>query len=750
MKVFGNKFIMLFLFAALLLSISLSAQTEECLICHSDKELTYERDGKDFPLYVNEEKFSMSVHSDLGCVDCHEDFDPEEMPHKSGENIYKVECSNCHDTEEFSKSIHGKRDLDCFGCHTKHEITEASVLKKNEQQLCLSCHKQESVKRFVKSIHGRKDAAGKQNAECVDCHNGSAHSISVPVTRGKESLVTCEKCHSTEANQFEASLHGKAVLHDKLLAPTCIKCHSGHNVLSSKDENSSTYVMNIPALCGSCHKEGTPVSKLSTVSQDHILEDYSESIHGEGLLKRGLIVTAVCTSCHFSHNILPHENPNSSINRKNIPSTCTQCHRQIESVHVKVINGELWEKEPHKIPVCVDCHQPHKARRVVYEADFRNEICMKCHADKNLSMTLNGEKVSLYVDIDEHNNSAHKDNSCIKCHTNISITNNPICLNSGKVDCSICHQAQVDDYQISEHGKESKKGNINAPTCETCHGKHGTQKKTNVNSITFQTKIPKLCGQCHGRKTKLSENPEFRDDVVKDYSMSIHGKGLLESGLTVTASCVDCHTSHRELKSSDPMSAVHENNIAATCAKCHQGIYEQFKASIHHPDVSDTDKKLPTCRDCHSSHTIERVDKDDFRQTIINQCSHCHEEVTTTYFDTFHGKVSILGSAKTAKCHDCHGAHNILPQYNPASTLSRENIIETCKTCHPNSNRKFVGYLTHATHHDRDKFPILYYTFWGMSILLVTTFTFFGLHTLLWLPRALAEKKKRKQINKKG
>ncbi len=623
-------------------------------------------------------------------------------------------------------------------------------MKKNEQQLCLSCHKQASVKTFLKSSHAQSNSEGKQNATCVDCHNGSAHTINVPVTSGKESLAVCEKCHEPEAQKFESSLHGKAVLHNKLLAPTCIKCHGSHNILPPTDENSKIYVMNIPALCGSCHKEGTQVSKLSTVSQNHILEDYSESIHGEGLLKRGLIVTAVCTSCHFSHSILPHENPESSINRKNIASTCTQCHRQIESVHVKVINGELWEKEPHKIPACIDCHQPHKARRVVYQQDFRNDICMKCHSDKNLSMTVDGKKVSLFVDINEHNNSAHKDNSCIKCHTNISITNNPICLNSGKVDCSICHESQVSDYQISEHGKVSKAGNKNAPTCQSCHGKHGIMKKSNVNSPTFQTNIPELCGECHGHKTALSADPEFMDDVLIDYSMSIHGKGLLESGLTVTASCVDCHSSHRELKASDPMSAVHENNIAATCAKCHQGIYEKFRKSIHHPDVSDSDKKLPTCKDCHSSHTIERVDRNDFRQTILMQCGECHEEVTKTYFETFHGKVSILGSAKTAKCHDCHGSHNILPQYNPESTLSRENIIQTCQTCHPNSNRKFVGYLTHATHHDRKKFPILYYTFWAMTILLVTTFTFFGLHTLLWLPRSLAENKKRKQKSKKG
>ncbi len=214
----------------------------------------------------------------------------------------------------------------------------------------------------------------------------------------------------------------------------------------------------------------------------------------------------------------------------------------------------------------------------------------------------------------------------------------------------------------------------------------------------------------------------------------------------VTATCIDCHTSHRELPVSDPRSSVNPDNIAMTCARCHLGIYEEYKTSIHSPLVTDTDEELPVCNDCHMSHTITRVDQKSFRQKILDQCGKCHEEVATTYFETFHGKVSKLGEQAAAKCYDCHGAHNILPVADPASTLSRSNIVSTCKQCHPNSNRKFVGYLTHATHHNRDKYSYLYYTFWFMTVLLISTFSFFGLHTVLWLPKALRERKAVKEI----
>ncbi len=213
----------------------------------------------------------------------------------------------------------------------------------------------------------------------------------------------------------------------------------------------------------------------------------------------------------------------------------------------------------------------------------------------------------------------------------------------------------------------------------------------------------------------------------------------------VSAVCTNCHGPHKILPAEAENSSVNPKNVGATCGACHLGIFEDFKKSIHSPLVSDTDQKLPTCNSCHKSHEINRVDRADFRAQILGQCGNCHPEVTETYFDTYHGKVSQLGSNIAAKCSDCHGSHKILPVSNPASTLSRNNIIETCKSCHPNSNRKFTGYLTHATHHNRVKYPILFYTFWAMTLLVIGVFTFFGIHTLMWIPRSIRERKRLKE-----
>jgi len=157
------------------------------------------------------------------------------------------------------------------------------------------------------------------------------------------------------------------------------------------------------------------------------------------------------------------------------------------------------------------------------------------------------------------------------------------------------------------------------------------------------------------------------------------------SRLDCDADCADCHTPHHELPKADPRSSVNPKNIAATCSKCHRGIYEQFVGSVHSPEVTKTGKQQPTCSECHTAHTIQRTDITDFRLHIMDQCGRCHKEITDTYFDTYHGKVSKLGYVKTAKCYDCHGAHDIRRVDDQKSRLSRANIVGTCGKCHPGS-----------------------------------------------------------------
>jgi predicted CXXCH cytochrome family protein len=559
-------------------------------------------------------------------------------------------------------------------------------------------------------------------------------------------------CHDSEAEQHDRSLHGQAAARGDKLAPRCVDCHGSHEILRAEDPKSPTAIMNVPLLCGRCHREGSPVSLTHDIPKDRILENYSMSIHGEGLYKQGLIVTAVCTSCHTAHDILPHTDPRSSIFRDNVASTCARCHAQIADVHRKVIEGRRWEEEPHKIPACVECHQPHRIRRVYYPAGAANKDCLSCHSDKALTMTHDGVEVSLYVDEQSYAGSSHAEIACAQCHTEVSTSRARPCETvRSKVDCGSCHTKETDQYDRSMHGSLAAEGDPDAPVCLDCHDDHATQSKSLPTSPTFARNVPELCARCHRAGEKAAIRIDSGDlDITESYNDSIHGKGLRESGLVVTATCSSCHGAHLALPSSDPESMTNHANIADTCGVCHHGIEEVFKTSIHWPDNSSSSEELPTCEDCHTSHTIGRTDTPGFRMLMMDQCGRCHEAEALTFFDTFHGKVSRLGSEGAAKCYDCHGTHDILPPSSPASWLSRNNVVKTCGQCHEGSHRRFAGYLTHATHHDPAKYPYLFYTFWGMTCLLIGTLSLSLIHTLAWLVRLWLTRKQWKRARPKG
>ena len=610
-------------------------------------------------------------------------------------------------------------------------------------EACAMCHEAGPAKGPRDADHppgydaGALRGSPHSGLECTACHQ-DLQNVEFPHP-ARLKRVECGNCHGAEHQQYAESIHGQALARGERLAPSCADCHGRHNVLANASPNAPTHIVNVPMLCGRCHHEGSPVQIKYHIPQDSILANYSESIHGVGLYQKGLTVTAVCTSCHTAHHVLPHTDARSSIARGNVARTCQQCHSRIESVHRKIIRGELWEKQPHSVPACVDCHQPHRVRKVFYTQGMADRDCLSCHDKKDLVAQRGSKAQSLYVDAAQLADSRHAKIACAQCHTGVTASDVRPCRTViPRVDCSVCHAEVVDTYRRSTHGQLAAKGSPDAPACADCHGSHGTQGHLQTHAPTYARNVPELCGRCHraGQKAAVRYQGEQRQ-IVEHYVESIHGKGLLESGLTVTATCVDCHTAHGELPHTDPASSVNRSNVASTCAQCHRGIYDLFENSVHATARGKTKEPLPTCSDCHSAHTIGRTDREDFRLEIMSQCGRCHGDLAETYFDTYHGKVSKLGYLKTAKCYDCHGAHDILPAWDPRSHLSRSNIVKTCARCHPGSNRRFAGYLTHATHHDPGKYPALFWAFWGMTSLLIGTFLVAGLHTLAWLPRSL-------------
>jgi predicted CXXCH cytochrome family protein len=633
-------------------------------------------------------------------------------------------------------------------------LLAASKLSAQTNDDCLTCHDDPSL---TKERSGKKvslyikptvlDHSVHKSVLCASCHTDAA----VAEFPHPETLkpVDCGTCHADAKDKYLRGIHGRAFLANEKYAPTCKECHGTHEILKSADPKSRTYKMNIPILCGSCHKEGAPVARAYNISEHNILENYSEGIHGQGLYKKGLIVSATCNNCHGNHLILPHTNAASSTSPNNIAATCMQCHARIEDVHTKVINKELWESKPGAIPACTSCHPPHKVELKNLISTISDNTCLKCHTSADTHKTVNGKVISLKVEVGDLAVSTHKNITCVKCHSDVTIHLTRPCETAGKVDCSACHAEQSDIYFASGHGQAYFNKKENAPYCTDCHGSHLVKPKTDESSPIYRSSIPKLCGGCHRTGGKAVEGTNLKEkDAFHDYSQSVHGRSLSEKGLLSVAVCTDCHTSHSELKESDPRSSVNPKNVAATCGNCHKGIYNQYLASDHAYREEKGDVKYPTCATCHTAHNMSEVHKDKFMAEITAQCGKCHAELAKSYLETYHGKVYQLGYLQAARCSDCHGAHSIYKLQNPKSSVGPENIIATCQKCHADASKKFTGYLTHATHNNKTKFPWLYYTFWAMTTLLVSVFIFFGIHTLLWLPRSIEAMRNKKKHEK--
>jgi len=185
---------------------------------------------------------------------------------------------------------------------------------------------------------------------------------------------------------------------------------------------------------------------------------------------------------------------------------------------------------------------------------------------------------------------------------------------------------------LSVHGRAASAGNTAVPTCQTCHGNHYIYPSADARSATNRQKIPALCSQCHPAEYEaygksihaqvLSADPTAKvatcfdchlehlapptaDDQwklalikqcgnchkeqMKTYRETYHGK-VTELGYTTVAKCADCHGSHTIAVVADPMSTLSQQNILATCRKCHAGATAGFTKFYAHGDHSDRAK----------------------------------------------------------------------------------------------------------------------------------------------------------------
>jgi cytochrome b subunit of formate dehydrogenase len=232
-----------------------------------------------------------------------------------------AECTSCHDQgQKLEKSAH--KGLPCDTCHDAHEkYPHPANIPKPE---CINCH-QDQAGDYASGVHGLARKNGNEGApDCALCH-GSAHELLPPKSQAFRMAVpdTCGMCHSDVVEQYRASVHGQALAAGITQAPLCTDCHGEHKIIKHTNEASPVNAAHIRETCGSCHGDVRLTRKFGLPSDR--LVSFDSSFHGLAA-KSGSQTVANCASCHGVHNILPSSDPKSTVNAKNLPKTCGQCH----------------------------------------------------------------------------------------------------------------------------------------------------------------------------------------------------------------------------------------------------------------------------------------------------------------------------------------------------------------------------------------------------------------------------------------
>jgi len=254
--------------------------------------------------------------------------------------------------------------------------------------------------------------------------------------------------------------------------------------------------------------------------------------------------------------------------------------------------------------------------------------CFICHKHRGLSrIDENGEFRLFYINQELFDSGPHRRNQCKDCHTDIDRIPHDA---AKQIDCTQeCHvtepsgQAKFSHQHISDilaesvHSKLDADGNLkdypdDYPGCKDCHeqpiyrpfsvykgeklpgvssrgisrckachtsGNFAEDFYEHVTSRLHKTRFPletiDICAKCH-EDPALLERHDLHD-AVATYKDTFHGK-LILLGSEKTPDCIDCHVvvgenTHLIQSQTELSSAVHKNNIGATCrsADCHSG-----------------------------------------------------------------------------------------------------------------------------------------------------------------------------------
>lgn len=279
---------------------------------------------------------------------------------------------------------------------------------------------------------------------CVECHQDAATLPHTPVLR---SSVCATTCHAEPAAAYKSGAHSAAHDANRPLAPTCASCHGGHQILRVTDRQAPQNRLNSLHLCGDCHQKHSPAA--TNTDPKAWVADYMDSTHAKAITKAGLPMAATCSDCHDAHGVRPASDPDSTVNRRNIPQTCGKCHVGVVEIYQRSVHGRKNATLPGSAAVCTDCHTAHRitlASSPKFMLDIINE-CGRCHDSPDAT----GDRVGTYYQ----------------------------------------------SYARSYHGQVTRLGTTRAAKCSDCHGSHAILPVSDPASRVAKANLVTTCAACH-------------------------------------------------------------------------------------------------------------------------------------------------------------------------------------------------------------------------------------------------------------
>lgn len=440
---------------------------------------------------------------------------------------------------------------------------------------------------------------------------------------------------------------------------------------------------------------------------------------------------------------------------------CLMCHSDNELTMEKkgkeislFVDENIITRSAHSKLNCVSCHSGFDAEDIPHKDPMTQVNCVSCHQS---ALTKHQFHPQILKAGGKGTASDINCQSCHGIHDVVKVEKSKWSRDNIPVSCGQCHKDASQNYQLSNHYDAFKNGEKTAPDCIFCH-------KTNITESSGKTKLElktaqeKLCLSCHLDDPEIRRRTTPSAGFIQAYDNSVHGKSL-HGGNNDAAACIDCHKSHDIIKATDSKSSVNRMNIPATCGSCHQDIEKEYNESVHGKAALRGISDSPVCTDCHGEHNIlDHLDPKSpvaFQNVSQQLCSPCHESVRlsekyglsanrySTFKASYHGLALSGGSATVANCGSCHGVHNIKPSSDPASMIHKNNLVETCGSCHPGANEVFTTGTIHVTL-DKEDDPILYWISYIYIMLIVSVIGGMFFHNAIDLFRKAKIKRLRK------